>query len=808
MTQLMKEVPHALNKESYFDILSEVLESLGRAKLPKKGPQHSVIEVQSTDRVLQILAGPGSGKTEMLVWRVLFELLLKRTPSDQIVVTTFTKRGATELQVRVVERCDEFLKQAASQGIQLADPQVHNLRIGTIHSLCDELLTEFDSAYLEAGTQLIEEAESVLRIARTHRLTLGFNNGGPKRLVNRLLDHSKLVALFRAAWDTSNWPANLMDRVQFLMALLGQHIETWIPRCGAENIPNGVQKVFGPAGLTGELVKLQGRWERYLDEQHILDFATIQKRFFERQQMLIGRFQHVFVDEFQDSNPIQFAIHTRWLLNSTTRLTVVGDDDQAIYRFRGSDIECFHGLEPYCRKTNVPFRRETLAVNYRSTKSIVTFSDRFKQNTVLQSLSLGKHIKAAKDAVTGVPVRLLRGGWSHICDAVAQELDEFGVGQPPKPGRAIPPSVAVLIFSTSERQGRAWVAPAHVLRSAMEKRGLRVYNPRNKTAGHAESPIAMLLGLISYLIDPVSMAPVGKKGRSIMVWASMGDHNANSAMAVPPPFAVNDNHIGYQKWFVKGEGGEIGQPTTNRKAVVDFVDGVRAALLKVPTAQRARLTLAGFVARLLSLPFFRNAGFTMKLFRQAMFTQLLEANIAPTRLSMESLDEPLEVRKKAGKFEWPGRFWNLLSYFGAYLRNYTIDDPDVEAFEEDAVLMLTFHQAKGLEFDHVYVAGTGRVPDLAPALRTRLFSGQRVGFSLAGNALRTSDSHTKNLALADRDREVYVAITRAKQSVTILHDPSDETAFMALNPAIEKIFSAQSRKKHKFVSSVSVSETL
>src|SRR5262249_49645195 len=158
---------------------------------------------------------------------------------------------------------------------------------------------------------------------------------------------------------------------------------------------------------TGELIKLQGRWERYLDDNHILDFPTIQKRFFERQQMLIGRFQHVFVDEFQDSNPVQFAIHTRWLLSPGTKLTVVGDDDQAIYRCRGSDIECFHGLEPHCKNVSIPYRQETLAINYRSTQSIVGFSQIFKHNTVLQQLSLPKKISAPPSAVKGTPVRLL-----------------------------------------------------------------------------------------------------------------------------------------------------------------------------------------------------------------------------------------------------------------------------------------------------------------------------------------------------------------------------------------------------------------
>jgi superfamily I DNA/RNA helicase len=86
------------------------------------------------------------------------------------------------------------------------------------------------------------------------------------------------------------------------------------------------------------------------------------------------------------------------------------------------------------------------------------------------------------------------------------------------------------------------------------------------------------------------------------------------------------------------------------------------------------------------------------------------------------------------------------------------------------VLLLTFHQTKGLEFDHVYVAGTGRAPDLGPALRTKLFSGDIPKYRVDGT-LSTRDMQVGDLALADRDREVYVAITRAKKSLTLLCDP-------------------------------------
>src|SRR5438094_10487320 len=135
-------MPSLLSPEQFLGFVSDALVSLGRGTLPPLGPHRDIIAVRGDDRVLQILAGPGSGKTEMLVWRVLYDLCVRATPSDAVVVTTFTRRAATELNVRVVERCDQLLHFAKAAGHAVADPQVHNLRIGTIHSLCDGLLAD------------------------------------------------------------------------------------------------------------------------------------------------------------------------------------------------------------------------------------------------------------------------------------------------------------------------------------------------------------------------------------------------------------------------------------------------------------------------------------------------------------------------------------------------------------------------------------------------------------------------------------------------------------------------------------------
>ncbi len=234
-----------LAEATFFRIVNSVLAEVGREPLKEGGSHQRAIGVAPTDRVLQILAGPGSGKTEVLVWRALYELLVFGTPPDRLLVTTFTRRAATELQVRIVERCDHFLQVARAGGIAVTDPKVHDLRIGTIHSLCDSLLSEFDTAYLEAGTSVIDETELYIRIARNYRLKLGYNNPPyPKRVLNRLLDNAVLMALFKPPWDDNpQWPSTTMERVGVIVSLLSQHIETWLPRCGKRGTLNGIEAI-------------------------------------------------------------------------------------------------------------------------------------------------------------------------------------------------------------------------------------------------------------------------------------------------------------------------------------------------------------------------------------------------------------------------------------------------------------------------------------------------------------------------------------------------------------------------------------
>lgn len=788
--------PTTLPAAFFFELIDEVLAEVGREPLDGGDPHRRIITVLPADRVLQILAGAGSGKTEMLVWRVLYELIVLGTSASRVIVTTFTRKAATELSVRMVERSDALLEQARKRGLDPADPHVHDLRIGTLHSLCDALLSEFDAEYMSAGTEVIDETETRVRLSRVHRFALGYTGRLPGRLVDRLLDREELVALFRPPWDDGDWPGNTLQRMAFVQAVLAQHTETWMPRCGPTGAANGIEALC--PGITDDLVSLQERWEHYLDEQQILDFATIQHRFHQRQDAILNNIDHVFVDEFQDTNPIQLAIHLHWLTRPETRLTVVGDDDQALYRFRGSDIACFTGLEGNCRAGAIGYRREKLEQNWRSTKRIIAFTGAFRDATVLSKVSMDKKIRAPRSAPAGEAPRMLEGPWMAVCYQVASEIDALGAGRVPSSDGDDPlaPSVAVMLFSTSEKEGRHGGTAALDLRRALEFRGLRVYNPRNKTAARQGSPVYALAGLLSYLVDPVVCAPAGRGGRDVMVWASCNDPaKAAHSPIEPPTFFMAQAHAGIQKGY-RGSVAGVRSPDPAIVPLLAYLDQLRADLVAATGANRAgkgqapRLTLSGVVARLLSFPQFRGVGFSPALFREALFTQLLEANIAPTRRTRTPLDQPLmPYRNDAGKIVWPDEMWSFLSLFGALIVETDLDDIEDDAFAEHAVALLTFHQAKGLEFDHVYVGVTGRQPAPHSVLQTMLFSGEQVRYRIdADGQPKTSNRTVAQLALADRERELYVALTRAKQRLTIIYDPTDQRPMCSLNPALKDLF--------------------
>jgi DNA helicase-2/ATP-dependent DNA helicase PcrA len=307
--------------------------------------------VQSRAPILQILACAGSGKTEVLARRVA-RLLVEGEDPATIVAFTFTEKAAAELKSRIERRASE-----ADAAFAELPPTSRGLFVGTIHSYCLRLLQELGS--YEAYDALTEEREWAL--------------------LHRVARRLGVVDLFHQLSGT--------DRVA-----TGQAVSAFLRSAEVvydERIDRKTLEERAP-----EFAAVMHRYERLLDGMRLVPFHLMIDRVCDLlaaggqlRTLLQGRVRHVLVDEYQDLNRAQDEILAA-LLDMGATLTVVGDDDQAIYQWRGGDVElCLNFRRRYGSD------QVTLGENRRSRPDIVHVS-----RVIAEQLPdrLPKEIRAAR----------------------------------------------------------------------------------------------------------------------------------------------------------------------------------------------------------------------------------------------------------------------------------------------------------------------------------------------------------------------------------------------------------------------------
>ena len=288
---------------------------------------------------LQLIACAGSGKTEVVARRVANLLDPTAEPSftpANIVAFTFTDKAAAELKERIVDR----VREAHGNISGLVE-----MFVGTIHGFCLDLLKAEVPEYLKY--EVLNEVQQALLIDRNSRqsgltTTQGLNGRALRRYV-----------------DTSRY-------VEALSVLREAHL--------ADDVLRGTSIV---AGL--QMYRDLLRNKRYLDYSSIMEEAVRAIATNADLRARLGeRIQHVIVDEYQDVNPIQEAL-VRLLSQVGANICVVGDDDQTIYQWRGSDVSNILTFS----KRYAPVDEERLQENFRSSLGIIETAHEFiSQNTV------------------------------------------------------------------------------------------------------------------------------------------------------------------------------------------------------------------------------------------------------------------------------------------------------------------------------------------------------------------------------------------------------------------------------------------
>ena len=287
-----------------------------------------------------VLAGAGSGKTRVLVHRIAWLMQVEQSSAHAILAVTFTNKAAAEMRARVE---------------QTVGGNIHGMWIGTFHGLAHRLLRmHFQEAKLPQSFQVLDSDDQL-------------------RLIKRIVRALEL--------DEKRWPPK-----QFQWYINGKKDEGLRPQ--------HIDSQFDPTEKT--FVKVYQAYQEACDRAGLVDFAELLLRAHElwlNNPVLLAhyqqRFRHILVDEFQDTNAIQYA-WLNMLGKEQSKVMIVGDDDQSIYGWRGAKIE---NIQRFLNDFDATTIR--LEQNYRSSANILNAANKLIANN---NNRLGKELWTQDDA--------------------------------------------------------------------------------------------------------------------------------------------------------------------------------------------------------------------------------------------------------------------------------------------------------------------------------------------------------------------------------------------------------------------------
>jgi len=326
------------------------------ASIAGKPPNPEQLAIMDhADGPLQITAGPGVGKTYALILRVLFLLCVCHVAPSAIVLTTFTRKAAEELRLRLQEALSRLSTE--SPGLRAID--LSQVRLGTLHSLCWDILTEMPGSRYR-HRQLLGALEQAFFIYTT-------SSFGNKDNQNELNELDRQLA----SWIDKKSYRSLPPRWQWVKIFTSAY-----ERLLNDQVDRA--RFASARPIYKRLIQFVEEYEDALHERHFTDQTLIQQQALELLHSPEGNawvqsIQYVVVDEYQDTNPLQAALYRALAATPPHNLCVVGDDDQALYRFRGGTVGCLVHFAEECQLawSECSVRQLSLVENYRSQPAIV-----------------------------------------------------------------------------------------------------------------------------------------------------------------------------------------------------------------------------------------------------------------------------------------------------------------------------------------------------------------------------------------------------------------------------------------------------
>ncbi|EIO3707919.1 DNA helicase II [Vibrio parahaemolyticus] len=550
---------------------------------------------------LLVLAGAGSGKTRVLVHRIAWLMSVEQASPFSIMSVTFTNKAAAEMRGRI----EELMMGSAS-----------GMWNGTFHGICHRILR---AHYLDA--KLPEDFQII-------------DSDDQQRLLKRLIKAQNL--------DEKQWPA--------------RQVAWWINGKKDEGLrPTHIDAYHDP--VTKTYLQLYTAYQEACDRAGLVDFAEILLRAHEllRDNKFVrehyqARFKHILVDEFQDTNNIQYA-WLRMMTGPECHVMIVGDDDQSIYGWRGAKVE---NIEKFTREfPSVTTIR--LEQNYRSTKTILEASNTLIANNTER---MGKELWT--DGVVGEPISVY---------SAYNELDEarFAVNKIKEwqdKGGAL--NDAAMLYRNN--------AQSRVLEEALIQAGL---------------PYRIYGGMRFFERQEIKDALAYMR-----LMANRNDDAAFERVVNTPTRGLGDKTLETIRRAARDRG------CTMWEASVAMLD-------EQVLAGRAAGALGRFIELItaleddtLEMPLHEQTDHVIKY--SGLFTMYEQEKGEKSKARIENLEELVTATRQ---FEKPEEAEEM-SLLTAFLTHAALEAGEGQADEfEDAVQLMTLHSAKGLEFPLVFMVG-------------------------------------------------------------------------------------------------------
>ncbi len=559
--------------------------------------------VTSNAQFLRIIAGAGSGKTRVLTYRIVHLIENIGVPSERILGITFTNKAAMEMKERVIKLLPHV------------NPRM--IRLSTFHSFCARFLREeisFFPGYTSSFIIYDEDDQKRLvkdvAVSRGHekrdeiiKLALGYINGNKAKGRNsedinikfeRFANEKEALAIWQE-YERRKVAMNAVDFDDLMIKTLTI----------LKNSPS-----------------IRSKWQK--------------------------RFDHLLVDEFQDTNDIQFDL-IRILMGSDTSLYVVGDPDQTIYTWRGANDEIMLGLDK-----KLPVETVILNENYRSTQSILDAANK---------LIVNNHKRIKKDLYTS--------------NGLGEEIELFCANDNVAEAGWIIKKILSMKAENREFSYRDVVIliRANYLSLTFEKEFMRQQIPYQIFGGFKffqRKEVKDVLAYFRLLLtdkDDISFARIAntpRRGMStslekLKVYALQNDYSLMESIRFGDEPPLSSRSLEFMKLLMKQ------------------IDDARHHL------DEGKRDLGGILQEYIA-----STGL-IEFFNETKDEDKRETILDNVQTLFEDIDDFVAKNPDAG--------------FNDYLENAALMSAQDEVVNEEKITLMTVHMAKGLEYDYVFVAG-------------------------------------------------------------------------------------------------------